>query len=98
MIRKPLPESSLGRDQDLELAALLDEQAAFEQMRPSLREDDRYRDKYVAIRQHAVVDCDVDKFQLGRRMTAQYPEDVVLIANVPFDDPPVELPSPEIES
>jgi len=98
MIRKrPISSDAAGKH-DPELDAWWDEQAAFDKMRPSLRQDERYRDKFVAVRDHAVVDCDADRFQLVRRIVASYPGDVVFVGHVQRDDPPVELPSPEFEA
>ena len=77
---------------------LVDVVAAFDELRPALKVDDRYRDKYVAIHRNAVVDCDLDKFQLVRRLMKNYPDDVLFVGHVQIDEPPVDLPSPEIES
>ena len=98
MIQKGPLGTESAIDQDRELAALLDEEAAFEKLRPSLRADERYRDKFVAVLRHAVVDCDLDKFRLVRRISTLFPNDVLFVAHVQQDEPPVDLPSPEIES
>jgi len=98
MIQKRLAGSDIASEQDNEMKVWLDEQAAFDELRPALKVDDRYRDKYVAIHRNAVVDCDLDKFQLVRRLMKNYPDDVLFVGHVQIDEPPVDLPSPEIES
>ena len=97
MIRKESTgPNAAGIDQDQELSALLEEEAAFNEIRPSLLADERYRDKYVAVLHHVVVDCDADKFQLVRRLIKKHPAEVVFVGHVQRDEAPVELPSPEI--
>ncbi|MCE9553608.1 MAG: hypothetical protein K8T91_09590 [Planctomycetes bacterium] len=97
MIRNNLTDSDTASKQDHEMAAWLREQAAFDELRPSLSQDDRYRDKYVAIHERAVVDCDVDKFQLVRRLMKNFPDDIFFVGHASIDEPLVDLPSLEIE-
>ena len=98
MIRKgSTGPDTVEADRDKELSALLQEQAAFNELRPSLLADERYRDKYVAVLNHVVIDFDIDKYKLARRLIKKHPVDVVFIGNVQRDEAPVDLPSPEIE-
>jgi len=65
--------------------------------RARLWEDERYRGKYLAIKDKKVVDCDADRFRLARRMAERLPGQRVLIAKAEKEPPVVELPSPELE-
>lgn len=97
MIRKGTTGAAADSEQSHEMAAWIKEQAAFDELRPSLSQDERYRNKYVAIHDRAVVDCDVDKFQLVRRLMKKFPDDVFFVGHASKDEPPVDLPSLEIE-
>jgi hypothetical protein len=54
------------------------------------------RSKFVAIRQHEVIDTDVDGFVLARRVGKKFPGQVVLIEKVELTDRRIELPSMEL--
>ena len=81
---------------DAEIQAWRNEMAHFDRIKVKLWKDRRYRHKYVAIRQRAIVDVDDDKFRLAKRVKQQFADQVVFIGNVQISARVVELPSPEI--
>ena len=83
------------RDHD-NVAAWRDELSYFERMKAVLWRDKRYRNKYVAIRRHSVVDVGDDKFSLARRVFEKFPDEVVLIEKVRVTVPVARLRSPKL--
>lgn len=59
------------------------EQRAYERQHPEILE--RYRGRYIAMRQGQVVDADTDKITLSRRVRQQYGNESVLIKLVQSD-------------
>jgi len=68
----------------------------FKHIRKNLLKDQKLRGKFVAIKDHKIIDWDRDEFKLARRMLAKFPEQAVLIVKVEKEFPEYELPSPEI--
>lgn len=68
----------------------------FEHVRDRLWQDEQYRDRYVALRRQTVVDADQNKFELVKRVTARFPDEVVFIGKVATSPPLVRLPSPRL--
>lgn len=82
----PLEGSVIGTEQpDAEEAAVQREMAAFAALHRSLK--DRYLGHYVAIYEGQLVDHDVDREALYRRIAARYPDRFVWLA--PVADEPV---------
>jgi len=52
--------------------------------------------KFVAIKDHQIIDSDSDDFRLARKIEAQFPSQVVLIVKVEKEIPEYELSSPEL--
>lgn len=92
------PKLSSDREHraDEDLVRWQSELTYFENSKEQLWQNCQYRDKYVAIRRQTVVGVDEDKFQLAKRMAEQFPDDVVFVAKVAEDAPPVRLPSPRL--
>ncbi len=59
------------------------EQSAYERQHPEILE--RYRGRYIAMRQGRVVDADTDRVALSRRVRKQYGNESVLIKLVQSD-------------
>ncbi len=69
----------------------------FERIRKDLLKDQKLRGKFVAIRNHNIIDQDRDELKLAKRIMAKFPEQVVLIAKVEKHPPVYEIPSPEVQ-
>jgi hypothetical protein len=64
----------------------------FQKVRGRLLKDKKYRDKFIAIRHRRVIASGIDQFELSRRLSSKFPEDVVLIVKVQKEFPLVEIP------
>ena len=72
------------------------ELAFFKGIKTKLLGDERYRGKFIAIKDKKIIDHDADEFKLARRINGKYADQVVLIAEVRKDDTVAELRSPRV--
>ena len=82
---------------DAQMAAWTEERARFQRILPDLWRDERYRNRYVAVRQGEVVDADDDKMALARRLVRRFPRQSVFVGAVRRQQREAEMPSPEVE-
>jgi hypothetical protein len=65
-------------------------------VREKLWERQELRSKYIALKDHKIVDEDMDRFELARRAELAYPGEVVFISKVELTDPVINLPMMEV--
>jgi len=68
----------------------------FESIRQRLYRSPKYRGKFIAVRGKEIVGVGEDQFELHRRMSAEYPGEVVLIEQAAKERRIINLPSVEI--
>lgn len=92
-VLSPRPPTSL----DDELEQIVDaEIAAYHQLHPMLLAE--HAGEYVAIAEQVLVDHDVDKLALYRRIQARYPEQFVLVRRVDrMPEPELHIRSPRYD-
>ena len=69
----------------------------FEHLKSQLWKDPKLRHRFVALCDGKVVDHDLDKFALARRIRRSFPKQVVLITRVQRGTRVVDMPSPELD-
>ncbi len=73
-----------------------EEREAFLKVRDKLIQDPRYRGRYVAFFQNALVGCDEDKGRLAKSVYEKYGYVPIYIDRVVAGERHVEVPSPEL--
>ena len=68
----------------------------FNSTKKDLLENKSFRNKFVAIKDKKLIDVDIDKFRLVKRVSEKHPNGVVLIAKVEMGVAVAEIPSPEV--
>lgn len=78
---------------NLQMSRILKEEELFLKKQDQLRKT--HPGKFVALRDGMVLDADADRFALGRRVSHNYPAQVILIRSVNWKDEPEEMGSTE---
>lgn len=78
---------------NLHMSRILKEEETFLKKQDQLRKT--HPGKFVALQGGLVLDADADRFALGRRMSRDFPAQVILIRSVDWNDEPEEMGSPE---
>lgn len=102
-IPKPFPEEEYKKiqifttsDKEWELRKWEKELKFFNRIKKKLLETKTYKNKFVAIKDEKVIDFDIDKLRLAKRVNKKYRDEVVLIVKVEIGVPVAEIPSPEV--
>jgi hypothetical protein len=69
----------------------------FKRVKNDLLKDPKLRGKFIAIKDHKIIDRDRDEFKLAKRIQAQFPAQAVLIVKVEKEPPEYEITSPELQ-
>lgn len=83
-------------EEDWEFRKWREELDFFNSIKKELLTNKAYRNKFVAIKDKKVIDYDIDKFRLIKRVNKKYRNEVVLIVKVERGVPVAEIPSPEV--
>jgi hypothetical protein len=67
----------------------------FFEIRNELWKDPSLRNRFIGLLNHEIVDSDINKIALAKRLNKKFPNRVVVIARVQLGLPEVEIPSPE---
>ena len=65
-------------------------------IRQQLWERPELRSRYIAMKNHEIVDLDADEFELARRTELAFPGEVVFISKVELTDPVINVPMMEV--
>jgi len=78
-----------------ELKKWENEKEAFVRMKPNLLMQDEYKEKYIAVYQGQIIDCDLDALKLTKRVYEQQGYLPIYFGKVSTKVDVVELDSPE---
>jgi len=92
--KTPMPLINAQEDSDLD--KWKNECQFFQESKYELMRDDRYRGKFVAIKDRTVIDFDADKDVLTDRIDSVYPKEVVLIKQLEIGTRVARFRSPRL--
>jgi hypothetical protein len=81
---------------DSDIRALRREFKHFMKIKQKLLADERYRGRFVAMKDKTVIDVGDDEYELVVKMSERYPDDVVLVKKVVPATPVYDLSSSEV--
>ena len=65
-------------------------------IREQLWERPELQSRFIAMKDHKIVDTDADPFELARRAELEHPGEVVFISKVELTDPVINMPMMEV--